>query len=587
MTYFLVDKSKDIPGGTSIFILTNQGSKVAEFIEASFALYVFDEKTSLYEISIVDLAFALDNLTYFDDIKLIIPEDEQNAYEEFKLTTEPVLKPKQHQLEAVNFLINHKKMLLLDAPGLGKTYSSILAAEELHKRGKVNHCLIICGIASLKQNWKAEIKKSSKLSCRINGEHISKFGTISYESMEKRRQELLNPDAPFFTIVNIESLRIPKKGTKKWNNIIKELTKGPIKYDMIVFDECHKSKDSESQAAKGLLQLDAEYKIAATGTYLLNSPVDAYLGLVWLGYERKRNLSRFQSLYCVFDPNLQGQVMSYKNLDLLRYQISQVSLRRTIQTLKESGVETQPKYEFTKYIEMNEDQQKFYKLLSKSVKKEYKEPAKQAADKIKLKTNNLLALTTRLRQATAMPGILTTQNISSAKIDYAKELVDQIVSQGDKVVILSTFKEPLHELYRLLEDYHPFLITGDSKEDYVARAMEDFQKNDFNKVWLGTHAKSGTGLTLNKAHYLIMIDTPWTAGLYEQSADRIYRINNDAPAVIYNLVCPGTIDNLVERLLKEKAEMSSYVLDEQNNESENISLETFQEMDDYLNNLED
>ena len=258
MTYFLVDKSKDIPGGTSIFILTNQGSKVAEFIEASFALYVFDEKTSLYEISIVDLAFALDNLTYFDDIKLIIPEDEQNAYEEFKLTTEPVLKPKQHQLEAVNFLINHKKMLLLDAPGLGKTYSSILAAEELHKRGKVNHCLIICGIASLKQNWKAEIKKSSKLSCRINGEHISKFGTISYESMEKRRQELLNPDAPFFTIVNIESLRIPKKGTKKWNNIIKELTKGPIKYDMIVFDECHKSKDSESQAAKGLLQLDAE-----------------------------------------------------------------------------------------------------------------------------------------------------------------------------------------------------------------------------------------------------------------------------------------------------------------------------------------
>ena len=560
MIYLLVDNSKNIPGGTSVFVLTEQGSKAAEYIEASFALWNFDKETSLYELSIVDLAMLIDNITYFDDIKLIIPEDEQNTYEEFKLTTEPVLTPKKHQLESVEFLINHKKMLLLDAPGLGKTYSAILAAEELHKRGEVNHCLIICGIASLKQNWKSEIKKSSKLSCRINGEHISKFGTISYESMEKRRQELLNPDAPFFTIVNIESLRIPKKGTKKWNNIIKELTKGPIKYDMIVFDECHKSKDSESQAAKGLLMLDAKYKIAATGTYLLNSPVDAYLGLVWLGYERKRNLSRFQSLYCVFDPNLQGQVLSYKNLDLLRYQISKVSLRRTIQTLKADGVETQPKYEFTKYIEMNEDQQKFY---------------------------NLLALTTRLRQATAMPGILTTQNISSAKIDYAKELVDQIVSQGDKVVILSTFKEPLHELYRLLEEYHPFLITGDSKEDYVARAMEDFQKNDFNKVWLGTHAKSGTGLTLNKAHYLIMIDTPWTAGLYEQSADRIYRINNDAPAVIYNLVCPGTIDNLVERLLKEKAEMSSYVLDEQNNESENISLETFQEMDNYLNDLED
>ena len=40
--------------------------------------------------------------------------------------------------------------------GVGKTNEIIFLAEVLHKRKLIDHCLIICAVNSLKQNWKKE-----------------------------------------------------------------------------------------------------------------------------------------------------------------------------------------------------------------------------------------------------------------------------------------------------------------------------------------------------------------------------------------------------------------------------------------------
>ena len=68
------------------------------------------------------------------------------------------------------------------------------------------------------------------------------------------------------------------------------------------------------------------------------------------------------------------------------------------------------------------------------------------AAKVELNLTNVLAMITRLRQATACPTALTEVNIMSSKLERATDLIEQITSNNDKVVIMSTFKESLYAL---------------------------------------------------------------------------------------------------------------------------------------------
>lgn len=112
------------------------------------------------------------------------------------------------------------------------TVQMIYLAEELKAQCGLEHCLIICGINTLKTNWKREIEKYSTLSCRILGEKISKKGKISYSSIKERAAELMNPIDEFFVICNIETLRSA--------DVIQALKTTKNKIGMIVLDEAHK-----------------------------------------------------------------------------------------------------------------------------------------------------------------------------------------------------------------------------------------------------------------------------------------------------------------------------------------------------------
>ena len=155
----------------------------------------------------------------------------------------------------------------------------IYLAEELHAQKALQHCLIVCGINTLKRNWKQEIEKFSNLDCCIIGEKISRNGKISYGKIPERAKQLEEPLEPFFYIINIESLR--------YEEITKAIKKSKNKIDMIVVDECHKFSNPSSAQSKGLMKLmDTKVKIGLTGTLLVNTPLNAYTPLRWIGVEK-------------------------------------------------------------------------------------------------------------------------------------------------------------------------------------------------------------------------------------------------------------------------------------------------------------
>lgn len=528
-----------IPGKTSLFIQFDYNKYLIDIIKECGPCN-FDKKTSLWEIPVTRLAKFINQAYKFDEIELkILKDKEEKPIEKIKLSKYKT-KPYKYQEEAIQYGLQKDNFLLLDVPGLGKSLESILLAEELKKREKLQHCLVICGINAVKVNWEKEIEKHSKLDCIILGKKINKNGKVSYGSLPERLAQLKKPIKEFFVIVNIESLRDDK--------ILKELQNGKNKFDMIIVDEVHKCKSPTATQSKNLLKLtNAKHKVAMTGTLLLNNPLDCYIPLKWIG-EEKASFTNFKYQYCNFGGPFGNELISFKNIEVLKDQINSCSLRRTKDLL-----DLPPKTIINEYLDLSSEQEIFYNNIVNGVIDQ--------VDKVKLTFGNLLALTTRLRQATACPSILTTENINNVKLDWCLNKVEELISNGNKVVIFSVFKEPVNVLYELLEQYNPVLCTGDISDNIIAENVNKFQTDSNHKVLLGTHSKMGTGFTLNAAEYEIMIDTPWTAGLTEQSEDRIHRVDNKYPAFIYRLWCNNTFDMRVKEIIDNKQAIGDYIVD--------------------------
>ena len=498
------------------------------------------------------LGRILDSLTFLDEIQLKLLDTPESGEFHFNknFSLEPLseiekvsfkMKPFEHQLEAINFGLEKEKWLLLDSMGLGKTNSIIWLAETLKRRGIIDHCFIICGVNSLKQNWKKEIQKFSTESVVVLGEYTTRTGTTRYRSMDKRAQQLKDPIEEFFVITNLESLRDDR--------IIEAFNKSANKFGMIAFDEAHKAATKSSQQGTNLLKLEAPFKIAATGTLITNNPLSAYVPLSWTGND-EATLTNYKSQYCNFGGFKNNQVIGFKNLDVLQEEIKACSLRRTLDQVRS---DMPPKTVTLELLEPEDDQRKFYEAIKEGVKEE--------ADKIELKTSSLLALTTRLRQASACPSILTTQAVSSCKVDRCVELIQELTSQGEKVVVLSVFKETLNELATKLGEFRFSINTGDVPDSVVANNVARFQDDPNAQVFIGTWGKVGTGWTLNSAAYLICLDTPYTAAMFDQGTDRIWRVNNTRPAFITVLMCKDTIDERVQQIIETKKELGEYLVD--------------------------
>ena len=540
-----------LSGLSSLIISFDYNQYVVDALK-TLPTYHFHKKDKVWEVPFCYLGRVLDSLTFLDDIQLKLLDTPENGEITFnrKFNLEPLseteknsfkLKPFNHQLEAINFGLDKEKWLLLDSMGLGKTNSIIWLAETLKRRGIIDHCFIICGVNSLKQNWKKEIQKFSTESAVVLGEYTTRTGTTRYRSMDKRAQQLKDPIEEFFVITNLESLRDDR--------IIEAFKNSSNKFGMIAFDEAHKAATKSSQQGTNLLKLDAPFKIAATGTLITNNPLSAYVSLSWTGNDQA-TLTNYKSQYCNFGGFKNAQVIGFKNLDVLQEEIKACSLRRTLDEVRS---DMPPKTVTLELLEPEDDQRKFYEAIKEGVKEE--------ADKIELKTSSLLALTTRLRQATACPSLLTTQGVSNCKIDRCMELIQELTSQGEKVVVLSVFKETLNELTAKLGEFRYSINTGDVPDAVVACNVARFQDDPKEQVFIGTWGKVGTGWTLNAASYLICLDTPYTAAMFDQGTDRIWRVNNTRPAFITVLMCQDTIDERVQQIIETKKELSEFLVD--------------------------
>lgn len=452
---------------------------------------------------------------------------------EFKTT------PFGHQVEGFEFGLKHDRFLLGDEQGLGKTKQviDIAVAKKLSKGYK--HCLIICGVNGLKWNWKSEIDTHSNETAHILGTKINSKGKEVIGSSKDKLADLNKLPKDYFLITNIESLRdqdILKK--------VKELTQnGQI--EMVAIDEIHKCKNPSSQQGKAILQVNPETRIAMTGTPLMNTPLDLYIVLKWLGFE-KHSFYQFKQHYCVMGGYGGYEVVGYRNLGELQENLDGLMLRR----LKKDALDLPDKIYTTEFVEMSKAQTTIYN--------EVKAEIKEQIDKIKI-SNNPLAQLIRLRQATGFTGILSSQVKESAKLDRLEEIVEELAENNEKCIIFSNWTDMTNPTYERLKRFNPAIITGETKDRVTEQ--DKFMNDKRCKCIIGTIGAMGTGLTLTAATTVIFLDSPWNRANKEQAEDRAHRIGTKSNVNIITLVCKDTIDERIEELVHKKGAMADALVD--------------------------
>lgn len=524
-------------GQNSLYVSFPYDFEVVQKIR-SFPVRYWSPETKEWELPEIELdklykMFPSATINYVDTVSV--------KEVDFKFKT----KPFSHQLDSFNYALNHDKWLLGDEMGLGKTKQIIDIAVYNKIVGK--HCLIICGVNGLKWNWVNEIHTHSNEGAYILGQKQVKNKIVIGSNNDKLNAlKMLNKNtnsiSEYFIITNVETLRNAEIQAE-----FSKLCKKEV-FNIIAVDEVHKCKNAASQQGKGLLKLQAPIMIAMTGTPLMNNPLDVYIILKWLGYE-KHAMYSFKNHYCVMGGFGGHEIVGYKNLNQLQSQLDTIMLRRK----KEDVLDLPEKTYIDEFVEMTPKQSQIYKEVTATIKTEI--------DQIKISPNPLAALI-RLRQATGCPEILSSTISESAKLDRMEEIVDETVANGNKVVIFSNWTQIVLPVYdRLSKKHRGTYITGEIDDAKRSERVSVFQNRDDYKFIVGTIGAVGTGLTLTAGTVEIFLDEPWNMALKEQCVDRCHRIGQKNNITIYTIMAKGTIDERIHDIVNKKGMMADAIVD--------------------------
>ena len=206
-----------------------------------------------------------------------------------------------YQLDGVAFAAGVGRAVLADDMGLGKTIQGIGVAELLSRHAPVSKVLVICP-ASLKSQWRLEIKRFSTRSCQIV------LGSA------KDRPAQYDSDR-FFTVCNYEQVLRDFLSIER------------VRWDLIILDEGQRIKNWEAKTSRVIKALKSPFALVLTGTPLENRLDDLFSVVEFIDDRRLGPAFRFFNRHKVVDEK--GKLLGYQNLDELRAKLKPILLRRT------------------------------------------------------------------------------------------------------------------------------------------------------------------------------------------------------------------------------------------------------------------
>ncbi|KAF2434838.1 hypothetical protein EJ08DRAFT_435267 [Tothia fuscella] len=121
-------------------------------------------------------------------------------------------------------------------------------------------------------------------------------------------------------------------------------------------------------------------------------------------------------------------------------------------------------------------------------------------------------------------------------------------ANGDKVLVFSRSKQLLRMLDKLFTrttSYNVSYLDGDLSGPDRTKAVNDFNSNSTQFVFLISTKAGGVGLNITSANKVVIFDPDWNPSYDLQAQDRAYRIGQERDVEVFRLVSAGTIEERI------------------------------------------
>ena len=443
------------------------------------------------------------------------------------------VEPYEYQREGICFGLEHKRIIIGDEPGLGKTLQSIGIVDTAN----AYPCLVICP-SSLKINWQREFEKFTDKSALVLDNNVRT--TWGY---------LLSMGVHQVAIVNYESLRKffvwDIRGGKQFR--LKDVVFNPQiqAFKSIIIDESHRVKDPSAQQTiftKGL-SVGKDWCILLSGTPVVNRPEDliAQLSIMnRLGEFGGR--AKFVADYCT-DPKGKTAEPAVPLSELSRQLYDTCMIRRE----KAKVLPQLPdKTRVDLYIEISND-------------KEYNLAAEDLAAYLQEYTECTDWEIRRKMRMEALVKFMTLRSLATkGKIAQAVDFIRTFLDSGKKLIVFCS----LHEIVDELQKVFPRAVTVTGRDSAVNKqaSVDAFQNNPNVQLIICSIKAAGVGLTLTAASDVAFIELAWTYADCCQCEDRAHRIGQKDNVTCYYLLGRGTIDHTIYRLIHRKKSIANEIM---------------------------
>jgi SNF2 family DNA or RNA helicase len=145
------------------------------------------------------------------------------------------------------------------------------------------------------------------------------------------------------------------------------------------------------------------------------------------------------------------------------------------------------------------------------------------------------------------------------------ETLPEMIDEGRRILVFSQFTSMLRLIEAELEKREIGFVklTGDTRNRQ--ELVDKFQRGEV-PVFLVSLRAGGVGLNLTAADTVIHFDPWWNPAVESQATDRAYRIGQDKPVFVYKLIIENSIEERIQQIQNNKAELANALLSEEVNQ---------------------
>jgi superfamily II DNA or RNA helicase len=326
------------------------------------------------------------------------------------------------------------------------------------------------------------------------------------------------------------------------------------RWSWVIFDEAQALKNPGTRQGKAARQLDAEVRIALTGT-----PIENRLGDLW-------------SLFDIINPGLLGTATEFKRFlkglgtgDSARYgplrRLVGPYILRRLKTDRRIIADLPEKTEMAVRCGLSAVQARLYQ-----------QTARQLHDVITRSTGMerkglVLSYLMRFKQICNHPDQFTGSGdyavADSAKFARLVTLCEEIASRGEKALVFTQFRQLAEPLARCLAPVfgrEGLVLHGGTPVAARSALVERFQRDDGPPFFVLSLKAGGTGLTLTAASHVIHVDRWWNPAVENQATDRAFRIGQRRNVLVHKFITSGTLEERIDALITGKQHTADAIL---------------------------